>query len=347
MAVAQFARAVSASTLVAIPLVDAQRNRRGSLIAINRTESFDANAGELLETIAHPLSNKLSAVERNSPGRLESVLRAASGSIRGKKKSWGLVAALAVVAVMLLPVRYRISADCELQPVQRRYVAAPFDGPLEEALVRPGDVVVEGDLLAKINPREIEYELAGVRADLSRAHQEKKGLIVEHDFAGSKIAGLEAERLRLETELLEYRRDNLEIRSPLDGIVVSGDLKQSEGAPLSRGETMFEIAPLGEMIVEISLDERDFVHAKEGMPVRFFVHSLADRRFEGTLQRVHPHAELRDHHNVFIAEVRVTDSDEILRPGMRGQATVVGDRHPLGWNLFHKAYHSLRATLGW
>ena len=48
--------------------------------------------------------------------------------------------------------------------------------------------------------------------------------MAEHDVVGSKIAGLESERLRLQTELLEYRHENLEIRSPLSGVVVSGDL---------------------------------------------------------------------------------------------------------------------------
>ena len=104
---------------------------------------------------------------------------------------------------------------------------------------------------------------------------------------------------------------------------------------------MFEIAPLHSMVVEIAIEESDFTHVRDGMPVYFYVDSLAGQRFNGALERIHPRAELRDHDNVFIAEVQIQDHDGVLRPGMQGRATVVGDRHPLGWNLFHKAYYSL------
>lgn len=347
MAVEQFAHSVSASALVAAPLIDGRGNNRGAIIGVSLDGPLGPTAAALLDAVVQPLATKLDAIARMEPGRLESLIRGAAGSLSGDRKKWAILTMVVLIAVLLIPLKYRIGGSFELQPVQRRFIAAPFDGPLQKSLVRPGDLVSEGDLLATFNPREIDYELAGVRADLSRADQEKKGLIAEHDFAGSKIAALETERLRLQTQLLEYRRENLEIRSPLAGVVVSGDWKQSEGAPLSRGETMFEIAPLGEFVVEIALDERDFAHAGKGMPVRFYVHSLPERRFNGTIERIHPRAELRDHDNVFIAEVKISDPENVLRPGMRGRASIYGDRHPLGWNLFHKAYHSLRSALAW
>ena len=30
-----------------------------------------------------------------------------------------------------------------------------------------------------------------------------------------------------------------------------------------------------------------------------------------------------------------------LRPGMAGRATILGSRHPIGWNLFHKPWYAL------
>lgn len=347
MAVTQFANSLSAKSLLAGRLVDDQGNNRGCVLAIGTIDPFDCSAKNQLDASRQPLATKLASVERSQPTRAEKIIRGATEFLRGEKRKFAIVIAIAIGALMLLPLRYRISATCQLQPVQRRFVAAPFDGPLDAAMVRPGDIVSKGDLLARINPREIEYKLAGVRADLSRAEQEKKGLMAQHDIAGSNIAGLEFEQLRLETELLEYRRTNLEIRSPLAGVVVAGDLKQSEGTPLTRGETLFEIAPLGEMVVEIDIAEEDFQHVRSGMAVEFFVHAIPDRRLHGELGRIHPKAELVDHENVFIGEVRIRDPENVLRPGMRGRAWISGDRHPLGWNLFHKAYYALRSTVGW
>jgi multidrug efflux pump subunit AcrA (membrane-fusion protein) len=351
-AVQQLAKSVAVDTVLAAALLDAQGNNRGAVLALgaNANHQDPAATGspdKLLDAIRGPLATKLAATQRMQPGRLEAFLRRSTASLRGQRRPVVLAIILAITALMCLPLRYRVRATCQLQPVQRRLVAAPFDGPLEVSLVRPGDVVQQGELLARINPREIEYELAGVRADLSRAQQERIGLMAEHDTAGSTIAGLESERLRLETELLEYRRGNLEIRSPLAGVVVSGDHKQSEGTPLTRGETLFEIAPLGEMVVEIAVGESDFHHVRAGMPVDFYVHAIPGHRLAGRIDRIHPRAELRDHENVFIGEVRITDPDGVLRPGMHGRASITSDRHPLGWNLFHKAYFALRAAVGW
>jgi multidrug efflux pump subunit AcrA (membrane-fusion protein) len=130
-------------------------------------------------------------------------------------------------------------------------------------------------------------------------------------------------------------------------VVVSGDLKESEGMPMSRGETLFEIAPLGQMVVEIAVPEDDVTHVREGMRVNFYVHALPNRVMNGNITRLHPRAELRNHDNAFIAEVHVRDPEILLRPGMRGRAKILSDRHPLGWNLFHKAYYAMRHSLGW
>ena len=57
--------------------------------------------------------------------------------------------------ICVLPLRYVVPADIELQANERRFVAVPFDGPLRSSTVRPGDLVKAGDLLAEIDPQGI------------------------------------------------------------------------------------------------------------------------------------------------------------------------------------------------
>lgn len=77
-----------------------------------------------------------------------------------------------VAAVLLIPMDYRVQCDLELQPVSRRFVAAPFAAPLEECFVEPGDIVAENEILARLDGRELKWELAGIRADLGKARKE-------------------------------------------------------------------------------------------------------------------------------------------------------------------------------
>ena len=67
----------------------------------------------------------------------------------------------------------------------------------------------------------------------------------------------------------------------------------------------------------------------------------------GELLSIHPRSEIKDDQNVFIAEVRMQNLDDTLRPGMNGQARITTARHALIWNLFHKPVESVLTWLGW
>ncbi len=344
MAVKQLSEYGSIRSLLAVRLIDEHEIDRGALLVF---EPESPSTERFLRVIDQPLTAALVRVARSEPSRIDSLLRGLAEYSRGRKRNLVALISLAVCAILMFPMRYRISASLELQPVQRRYIAVPFDGPLESAHVKPGDVVVAGELLATINPREIDYEIAGNLAHWNRAEQERKTLMAEHDFAGSKLADLESQRLRLQTELLQHKRDNFELRSPIAGVVVSGDIAESEGMPMTRGETLLEIAPLGKMIVEIGVPESEIADVRPGMEVRYYLHAFPSHTIRGKIDRIHPRAELREHDNVFIAEVLLQDPSGLYRPGMRGRASIAGDRHPLGWNLFHHAFFAARYAIGW
>lgn len=344
MAIAQLAKHLPAESIIGMCLTDSEDVRRGVVLVIDPANESAANLLSAMET---PLSSKMISVERLQPTLLQHFLRAFMRSV-SNSRWYVLVCGLVILTlIMMVPLPYRVTADLELQPIKQRFIAVPIAGSLQSANVRPGDIVEQGQLLAKIDPRELKIELAMVQAELNRAQQEKKGLMAQHDVAGSKIADLETDRLRMQSELLQYQHDNLEIRSPIAGMVVSGDLKQSEGIPMARGDTLFEIAELGHMVAEIAVPENDIAHVREGMRVEFFINALPDDVMRGTVSRLHPRSELRDHDNIYIAEVRVVDPSNVLRPGMRGRAKIWSDRHTLAWNLFHKAFYAFCRALGW
>ncbi len=233
-----------------------------------------------------------------------------------------------------------------MQPLTRRFVAVGFDGTLQSASVRPGDEVTAGQLIATIDPREIDYEMAGIEAQLNQTKQERRSTMAGHDFAASKIAELETQRLEMQKAVLQHRRDHLEIRSPVDGVVISGDWKESEGMPMTRGDVLFEIAPLGKMRVELAVPESDYAMTRAEMPIHFYLHAFPNQTFNAVIEKVHPRAEIRDDKNVFIAEAVINNDDALLRPGMKGRGKITSDRCSLGWSLFHKAYHACRHAIG-
>ena len=234
-----------------------------------------------------------------------------------------------------------------MEPVTRRYVAAPFAGPLEKSLVDTGDIVEEGQLLARMDGRELRMELSSTRADLHRAAKERAGHLAMLSSGRAEIARFEVDRLQARHELLEHRERNVEIRSPIAGVVVSGDHEDAEGIMLDIGQTLFEIAPLDRMVVEVGIAEDDFAYVRPGMPVTIRLDAFPLRRFNATLESIHPRAELRDNQHVFVGEVRLDSSEIAFRPGMQGTARIKAGRFPLGWNLFRRPLTKLVAWLGW
>lgn len=254
---------------------------------------------------------------------------------------------LAIAAMLAIPIPHNVSGRCELQPMTRRFIAAPFDGALDKTFVEPGDVVEANQLLARMDDREINLELAGADAEHHRASKERDTHLARRDIAEAQLANYEMERMRLRQRLLTHRSDNLDIRSPIAGLVIDGDLKRSEGIPLATGDTLFEIAPIDRMVVEIAIPETDIAHVEVGQDVSVVLEGFRGDSLTAKLIRIHPRSEMKDDEHVFIGEVEFDNPDGRLLPGMHGNASIGSGLEPLGWIVFHRPYEAFLFWMGW
>jgi RND family efflux transporter MFP subunit len=257
------------------------------------------------------------------------------------------VATAAALLFLLIPMPYRIGCDCRLEPFSRRYIAAPWDGMLDKSGVNTGDVVESGQVVALMDARQLRMELSSLEAELESQRKQRDSMLARGNVAESQIAASEMTRLESKIAILNNRLSNTEIRSPIGGVVVSGDLDKAEGVPMETGQTLFEIAPLDKMCVEVLIPEQEVRFVSPGAAVHFEFDAFPFRTFEGTLVRLHPRAEIVDAKNVFVGEIEIANPEGLLRPGMKGRARVRGGRYPLGWNLFHHSWDSARRWLVW
>ncbi len=300
-----------------------------------------------VEAAGERLGAPLMLVRRAEQSTLRRLLKKLGASPDSLQKRTLLLTALLGLACLTLPMTHEVSCDCELQPVVRRFVAAPFEGTLDKSLVEPGETVVEGQLLARIDPREINWELAGVDAEQQRASKERDTNLAKQDIGAAEISRYDVERLKTRRKLLTHRSENLEIRSPINGLVITGDLKKSEGVPMKTGDRMFEIAPLDQMLVEVAIPEPDIRHIAVGQAVSVTLDAFPGETLTGQLRRIHPRSEVRDESHVFIAEVELPNPQGRLRPGMRGAADIVAGQRMLGWILLHRPIEAALLRLGW
>lgn len=263
------------------------------------------------------------------------------------KKKWWLAALIGVIILMLTPFHQRIHAPLILEPALRRYIAAPFDSVLKKVHVTTGSLVTKGQLLAELDEREIRERAAELEAQAGAANLQSASEMAASNFSQSAVSALQAKRFGHELEVLRQREKNLQILSPIDGILVAGDLERSQGAALKLGRPIMEVAPLDRMFVEVAVREEDIPYVRTGMKVIVHIHALGGRKYEATLAKIQLRAETRDGRNVFVSEAEIPNPDGDLRPGMKGEAIVIADRTPLFWSLFRKPWNTLRGWLFW
>lgn len=292
--------------MLSLPLRDDEDTLRGACLLTGTTEFRTRHAISFLRAAAPPLASALGLHLRAEGNRIGRFCNTIAAALRQNNRTTIVVTLVVILSLLcLLPMRYQVKCDCELQPVVRRFVAAPFEGRLDTSLVEPGDTVKAGDVLARIDGREIKWELSGRLAEFHRVEKERAGYLVSHETAQVEIATFDMQRLELQIEQLEDQTANLDIRSPIDGMVVVGDLSKSEGVPLEKGQTLFEIAPLEKMIIEVAVPEDDVRFVKQGMKTHVSLDAYPMQPRVGDIQRIHPRAELKEHQNIFVAELNL------------------------------------------
>ena len=343
----QLLATLGADSVLSVPLYDAQGEGVGVCLLLNLRDEDVITTTEFLRASQQQLGTCLRWLKRSRGGPLSRAGRKLLGRFPRRRLTVACLGVVILATFLAWPRPHKIACDCQLQPIVRRFVAAPYDGTLEKTLVQPGDVVAAGDVLAQMDGRETRLELSALEAEYARARKAWEVSLSLDDIHEAQQAKLEMKRLELKMQLLRQQQQNLQIKSPLRGFVISGDLEQSEGAPLSVGQSLFEIAPTERMRVEVVIPEEEIAHVQLGMEMRIRLDAYPRQLFPARITHIVPRAEAREDDFVFLAEAELDNAEEILRPGMNGRATLVGSRRSMAWLLFHKPYESLLMLLGW
>jgi len=334
--------------IVALPLLDYHENAFGAVILLWQ----QAEKSSSLQLISvrkdiQVIGGALHIMIQGYPSFFKRLFQRLWTKAEPHKRIASLIAPVLLLAILFFPVDYVISSNSIVQPVQRRFVAAHFDGVLEKTHVRPGDVVTADQLLARLDERELKWQMSGLQADRSKALKKRDTHLAAGETSAVQIARLEIERIKVQSDLLQYQSQHLDIRSPIAGLVLVGDLQREEGVSVARGQKLFEIAPLDNVLVEVAIPADEIRHYKDGMSVSVQLESFPDKVWETPLTRLFPSSIIRDGKNVFLGEIELNNPNGLLRPGMRGRANLNAESKPLIWVWMHKPLAKINEWLFW
>lgn len=259
--------------------------------------------------------------------------------------AWKLGGALLVVALIALSVltgAYRVTADAATEGSIQTAVVAPFGSYVADAPVRAGDIVEAGQTIAVLDDRDLQLERikwASQRDQIERQLREAKA---QRELAQVRILEAQAGQTRAQLELVTEQLKRTRIVAPYAGLVISGDLSQSLGAPVERGDVLFEIAPLTAYRLVLEVDDRDISEVAVEQTGTLTLSALPEQRFPFVIRRITPVATAEEGRNFFRVEADLTADTARVRPGMNGVAKIDIAERRLIWIWTHRLTEWLR-----
>jgi hypothetical protein len=296
--------------------------------------TFDDTDLEVLQLIANALGPLLESryrQERWFGGQSAAIVWKGWAALADRERPSSRLAAVvglaAMVAVAFWPATFRIGAKAVVEGQNLRVAPAPFDGFISAATVRAGDTVRAGQEIARLDDRDLQLERLKFEMEEQRLVRRQREAAAKHERAAIAILAAQIEQARSQLELVNERLRRTRITTPIDGVVVSGDLSQMLGAPVSQGKVLFEIAPMSAYRLVVHVDERDIGFVAVGQKGLLLLKGVSERELPIEVTRASAVAVSDEGHNVFKIEAAIASSDQELRPGMEGIAKIeVGEK---------------------
>lgn len=342
----------AASSAITVPLISGKGHRIGALTLQRHAKEFDHAELQLAEATATLIEPHLSLQLRSErifagqivDGASDAVL-ALTGPRRPALKLAALLIGLFAPLLLFTQADHRVSAKAVLEGQVQRAIVAPFDGFIRQAAVRAGDVVRKGDVLARLDDRDLILDRAKWDAERNKLLQQQRDALAKHDRTNIVILKSQLDQAEAQLALVEEKITRSKIVAPFDGLVVSGDLSQTLGAPVERGKVLFEAAPLESYRLIIHVDERDAAYVAGGQSGRVALTGLPGERLPFTVTRVTPVTVPEEGQNAFRVEANVDVTGRKFRPGMEGVAKIEAGSRSLLWVWTHSTVAWVRLAL--
>lgn len=209
-----------------------------------------------------------------------------------------------------------------IEPFQKNNISASMSVRIDKILVDVGSRVNKGQLLVSMDRAQYNQsavQLANLEADYARM----KSVYDAGGLSKQQLDQIETS-LKVTREATQNLKENIELRSPINGIVTgryydAGDMfSLSPNASGAAGVlTVMQINPLKVMI---DVSEQYFTQVKNGMSVDIKVDLFSDKEFKGKVSLIYP--AINTDTRTFTVEVSIPNANNTLRPGMFSRTTL-------------------------
>jgi len=286
----------------------------------------------------------------------------------------GILAALFLLLYMA-PWRVKVRSVGVVLPARRTVLRAGTDGFVAEVLVREGEHVEAGEVVARLENRELEARRRVLEGKV-RILDKRIAKVTGIDEAARRILLAQRQGLEEELEGLDEKLNRLEIRSPREGRVA-----RLEGAPYSRrrieewvgvflreGDALMEVLSEEGVVIGSIVPEGRIAAVEEGSALFFLAEAYPAKVFRGIVEKIAPTkleeidvkaltlgaggkiatrptvtGKERPLKPYFLVTGRMENLNGLLKVGMTGKVKISGPRTTLLGMAFEKVAGWIRA----
>jgi hypothetical protein len=241
---------------------------------------------------------------------------------------------------------YILTLPSSIMPADEREISSPFEGVIHETLVRAGDTVTAGQLLVRLDTRQLKLDLSKAKSDLHAASIESMQGATEGDLQKLAIGKAKADAAQSLARKIERNLELADVRAPCNGTILSGDLDKRIGESVPMGEPLLRFAAADKWKVVVEAPEFATTLIDLGQIGTFATNARPGVPLNLEVNHIHTSAEIREGKNVFVSEGTLHgEAPEWLRSGMQGTAKIDVGRHPIYWVWVHRIIDQIRLKL--
>lgn len=220
------------------------------------------------------------------------------------------------------------AGTANLDAPEESVVTARTSGIMVAQLAQEGDLVRQGQVLARIDPARARLEVQRNQATVNKLSNNYRRA---QELLAQKLISAEAhdqirfdlESARASLELSKLELAYTDITAPITGVVAQRMIKP--GNLVALNAPVFRIVDNQRLEAVMNVPERELATLKPGLPVQLRVDAIPGKVFEGHIDRIAPVVDVG---SGTFRVVSAFQPGPLLKAGMFGRIEVVYDERP-------------------
>jgi len=206
---------------------------------------------------------------------------------------------------------YELTAS--VQPQDKNSIAPSAPGRIRQILVEVGQHVVKGQKIVQMDVAN----LSNLEAQVDNYKKSYKRIQELYNVGGASQQDLENVKIQLDVAQtnLKNLNENTFLLSPINGVVT--ERNYDSGDMYSAQRPVLVVMNINPVKLVLNVSESYYAQVKVGMPVKINFDVIGNDKFPGKVSLIYP--TIDDHTRTFAVEVKVSNNNNKIRPGMFGR----------------------------